>query len=267
MKIQRIGFIGLMLGLGYGPALWAQTATEEPTPSGPASLQIEEQKLEIEKLKLEKDKLQLEMQKMQLQATQTAVPETNGKAPKRDSRDEMKVYQAEASNKAGEAAKANKDKENLLVLDLVNDEVWNKGVRYNLHELYTLAEDRGWKMTHKTDSFDPAGHQRVLYQYRNISLLRYENRDRGIFTITEPKDEGDFDFLTTEGISSASSSGDVRNNFQSLYFTYDREDRRGPFSILKYNHGRGMAFADKLEVFFDREGKMAKLRYGVLDEK
>ena len=267
MKIQRLGLIGIMVALGWCQVLRAQTPTDVPTPSGLVSLQIEEQKLEIEKLKLEKDKLQLEMQKMQLQATQTAIPGEKGKDSKGLSNEEMKAYQAEASNKAEEAAKDNKDKQNLLVLDLVNDEIWNQGVRYSLHELNAWAEDRGWKMTRKTEELDPAGHQRILYQYRNISLFRYENRDRGIFTITAPKNEGDFEFLTIEGISFASSEGDARNAFQSRYFTYDREEHKGALAVLCYNHGRGLSFSDKLELSFDREGKMTQLKYGVLDER
>lgn len=257
----------VILWIGWSQTLWAQTPTEEPTPSGPVSLQIEEQKLEIEKLKLEDEKLNLEMQKMQLQATQTVVPTGKKEPSQGDNKEEVKVYQSQASQAAGETAKANKDKENLLVLDLVNGEVWNEGVRYNIHELFNLARDRGWKMNQKLDERDAAGHVRYLYQYRNISLLRYENRDRGIFTIMAPRNEGDFDFLTSNGISFASSTGDVRNTFQSIYFTYDREDHQDSYDVLRYNHSRGLAFADKFEVFFDRGGKIAQLKYGVLDER
>jgi hypothetical protein len=267
MKILTVFMISTILGIGLAQGLWAQTPTDEPTPSAPVSTQIEQEKLEIEKLKLENEKMQLEMEKMTLQATQTAVPVQTSPTPKGDVKEDVKVYQSEASQKAEELAKANKDKENLLVLDLVNGEVWNKGIRYNIHELYTLAEDRGWKMTKSLNERDVAGHARTLYKFRNTSLLKYENRDMGIFKVTAPSGTDDFDFLTPDGISFSSSTGDVRNAFQSMYFTYDREEHQGRFNVLRYNHSRGLAFSDKLEVGFDRDGKMAELRYGVLDEK
>ncbi len=257
----------LMLGVGWTPVLWAQTPTAEPTPSGPASLQLEEQRLEIEKLKLENEKLQLELEKAQFQATQTAVPQGKNQTSQGNTKGDVKVYQSDASQKAEELAKANKDKENLLVLDLVNGEVWNKGVRYNLHELYTLAEDRGWKMGKKLDEMDTSNHERYLYQYRNISLLKYENRDRGIFKMTAPASPDDLDFLTPEGISFASPDGDVRDAFENVYFSYDREGHEGRRMALRYDHSRGLAFDDKIEVVFDKDGKMAELRYGVLDER
>ena len=257
----------LILAAGVTSGLWAQTPTDEPTPSGPVSLQLEEQRLEIEKLKLENEKLQLEMEKLQFQATQTVVPSEKSTASKGDGKDDVKIYQNNVSQKSEELAKANKDKENLLVLDLVNGEVWNKGVRYNLHELYTLAEDRGWKMGKKLDEMDTSNHERYLYQYHNISLLKYENRDRGIFKMTTPSGPDDLDFLTPEGISFASSDGDVRNALENVYFSYDREDHEGSRMVLRYGHSRGLAFDDKIEVVFDRDGKMVELRYGVLDER
>jgi regulator of replication initiation timing len=272
----------ILLALGGVQRLWAQTPTEEATPSGSISTNIEQQKLEIEKLKFENEKLKLEMEKVQLQATQTAVSTEKNKTSNpaatttntpqatpsnKTSDDVLKVFQTEESNKAEELAKANKDKENLLVLDLVNGEVWNKGVRYNIHELNMLAEDRGWKMSHTLKGRDAAGHGRIFYKFSNISLLKYDGRDRGVFKVTAPAGPEDFEILTPEGISLSSSSGDVRNAFQNMYFTYDREDHQGRLRVLRYNHSRGLAFSDKLEVAFDQQGQMAELRFGVLDER
>lgn len=265
MKASLILKFTAVLILSCAQRPWAQTVTPQSTPSGPISLQIEEDKLEIEKLKLENEKLQLETEKIKLLNAQTPVPAKT--LSKEDSKEDLKVYQGEVSKKAGELAKANEDKENTLVLDLVNGEVWNKGVRYNLHELYTLFQDRGWKPTRKMNGRDPSGHPRYLDQYRNISLLRYENRDRGIITVSAPSSPEDFDILTPEGISFASTNGDARNAFQNMYYTYDRQVEEGGLHVLRYSHSRGLAFDDKLEVFYDKTDKIVKLKYGVLDER
>ena len=142
-----------------------------------------------------------------------------------------------------------------------------KGVRYGLHDLFTLAEDLKWPMSKKLESRKSSGSSRNLYRIKNLSLLRYEDESRGIVELKPPLKEGDLRILTPEGVSFDSGVGDVRNAFQSIYFTYDSQDDRNGLKVLRYGHGRGLSFSDQLEVLMDKEGKIKAFRYGVLDEK
>jgi hypothetical protein len=97
--------------------------------------------------------------------------------------------------------------------------------------------------------------------------LRYEDRDRGIIEFYPPQKEGDLKILTPDGVTFDSSVGDVRNAFQSIYFAYDGQEDRDGLKVIRYVHGRGLSFSDKLEILLDKEGKIKVIRYGVLDEK
>lgn len=73
--------------------------------------------------------------------------------------------------------------------------------------------------------------------------------------------------MTPDGVTFDSSVGDVRNAFQSIYFAYDGQEDRDGLKVIRYVHGRGLSFSDKLEILLDKEGKIKVIRYGVLDEK
>jgi hypothetical protein len=266
MKLVNPFLLAAFLVIAGGSTLLAQDKTADaPGDSTDSSKSIEQEKLDIEKLKLDNERLKLEIEKMKLQGKPVASSPNDAKT-KGDSKEALLAYQADFSKKTEDLAKEKKDEENILVLDLVNSEVWNKGVRYSIHDFYNLAEDRGWKMTKKLDERGSSGNGRYLYQNRNVSFLKYENHDRGIIALQAPGSPDGLEFVTPDGISFQSSSGDVRNAYENIFFHYEAQDEVGNFKVLKYKHGRGLSFDDKLEFYFDREGKLVKLRYGVLDE-
>ena len=247
----------------YGQATPAPTTSVSTTTSSDenASFEAQKHKLELEQLELQNEKVKLEMKQIQSESEMN-----QAKEKKENSKEELAIYQTDESKKAEALAQENKDKADLLVLDLVNAEVWYKGVRYSIHDFYTLGTDQNWKMTKKVDERDPHGYPRWLYQYHNISFLKYENKDRGILTLEAPTKDGDFKMLTVEGISFDSSSDEARNAFQDEYFNYDGQSDKGNLKYLKYKHSRGLAFDDLLEIYFDKQGKIVRLRYGVLGE-
>lgn len=244
--------------------IFGQPAPTPVSAGDDKAFEAEKHRLELEHLRLENEKLELEMKQLK-SVTVTATPTPKPKEDEKKNKEDL--FQADYSKKAEETAKQNKDKDNLLTLDLVNAEVWYKDVRYSIHDFYTLAEDRSWKMTRRVEERDPHGYPRWLYRYQNLSFLKYENKDRGILTLDAPKNDGDFQFATPEGIGFDSTGGDARNAFQNLYFTYDGQKDQGALKHLRYKHSRGLAFDDRLELTVDREGKIVQLRYGVLDER
>src|SRR5258708_814966 len=101
----------------------AQTSVApSPTPSEiPSSyLDDEKKRLELERIQLENDRLKLEMEKLKYEATKTV---QNSKSDS-DVKKEKEMFVEEVSKKAEATAKENKDKENVLVFDFVNSEVW-----------------------------------------------------------------------------------------------------------------------------------------------
>jgi hypothetical protein len=241
----------------------ADSTAPEPTPT----LTFEEQKqaLELEKLQLENEKLKFEMEKMKAQSTQTAQPVEN-RTSKEDKEMAVEQFMTEKAKKSEEMAKENKDKETIVVLDFVNAEIWYKGVRYSLHELNYLAEDNHLDMSKLVDQIAPSGDPRNLYRVRNLSLLRYSMKNRGIMGFAVPVKDDDFQFLTPEGITFSSGIGDVRNVYQSLYYTFDGESHEKKLRVLKYIHNVAWDFADRLQFYFDKDDKLVKVRFGVLDE-
>ena len=129
----------LLSGAVYGQSTPTPTATDSD-----ASFEAEKHKLELERLRLENEKLQLEMKQVQSENDLT-----ESKKKKENEKQDQAVYQTDESKKAADLAQQNKDKADLLVLDLVNAEVWYKGVRYSVHDFYTLGTDQNWKMTKK----------------------------------------------------------------------------------------------------------------------
>lgn len=255
-----------LLLVGEGKLLAQAVPTFTPVPvltQTPAQLSYDERKkkLELDRLELENEKLRFEMEKLKAQATKTI-----GGEQKTDSKKEIEAFQKTLSEKAAALAKENQEKPNLLILDLVNDEIWNKGVRYNAHSIFAMAEDRKLDMKKYLDKRDMNGDERNRYVINNLSLIRYSLRAKGIIKIAAPAKDGDFTILTSEGVTSDSPIGDVRNAYQSVYFKYNGEGERKKMRILKYQHSRGLDFSDKLEFAFDRDGKMMEIRFGVLDE-
>ncbi len=213
------------------------------TPPADLSAEVERQELDIETLKLEMERMR------------QAGDGDGGKA-----------YRLGSSQKASDLAQAGKDRPELIVLDLANNEIWNEGVRFKLDQLAQLAKARGWPLRETLVKRDPQGQGRRLYAIGNISLLIYQGRDRGIFEVKAPSQPGDFDLATVEGISFQSSTGEIQKAFENLYFTYTGTETRNGSTLLEYRHGRDLTFDDRLEIVLDPSGKMTALRFGVLDE-
>ncbi len=272
MKLNEKMFVlAAVMSLFLAPKIKAQnTMPPSPAPQATASdLEMEKKQLEVERLQLENDKLKLEMEKMKLESSSTPEPARlsgdQGDGASKEKQEDF--FLKDASKKAQDLAEKNKDAADLLVLDLVNAEGWYKDVRYNLHDLYSLAEDQKWPLTKKVDGRKPSGVARNLYHIKNFSLLRYEDRDRGILEFDPPQKDGDLKIMTPDGVTFDSSVGDVRNAFQNIYYNYDGQEDRDGLKVIHYAHGRGLSFSDKIEILIDKEGKIKAIRYGVLDEK
>ncbi len=214
-----------------------------PTASPNLNSQLEKQELDIETLRLQVD---------QLRKDDT---ETNGKAQR-----------FQSAKKSEELAKAGENKENLLVLDWINGEIWNKGARFSMTKLYDLAQARGWPVQKTLKKRSPDGRARWHYQIRNMSLTRYQDRSRGIFEIQIPSKPDDFEIVTTEGINFQSSAGDTRADLENIYFDFEGQEDIGTERILKFKRSQDLDFDDKLEISFSASGRITSLRYGVLDE-
>ncbi len=248
----------------------AQTPTSTASESVDSSaIQKIKEKIELEKLQLEEAELKVKLLKAQEQltpqSTPTAVKISNGNSE--DSKWNLEKLKLAESKKAQVLAQTNKDKADLLVLDLVNEEMWYKGIRYSAFELHVLARDQGWKISKKVGGRTPSGDARWFYEYQNISLLKYERNTRGILVIKSSEKPGDFQFLTANSISPLSNSGDVRNATESDYFKYEGLDERENKRILKYGRDGGIGFNDEIEFMFDREDKLTAIHYGVLGER
>lgn len=243
--------------------------SQEVTPvvkAAPGSMSSQE--MELEKLRLEKEKLELEVEKLKLQATLGPSTEVkNEKRLKADKKEDLEKFQSDYSAQAKALSQQHKEEADLFVMDFVNSELWYKGTRYGIHEWESLVGNQGWKLSSRVDGRDPSGHARNLYSYRNVSLLRYEGRKRGVLTFKVPIADGDFRFLTPEGVSFASLQEDVRNAFKNEYFDFDRQKRDKQGIRLRYTHKLSWQFDDKVEVSFGPDAKMNDLRYGVLDER
>lgn len=264
-------FISTLLTL-LQTGLQAQTVTPTTTTgidTESAAIAQEKEKIELEQLQLQDAQLKLKLTQAQAQLTPTSpTPTALPVALTGDqAKQALEDFKLAESKKAEALAKANKDKTDVLILNLVNGEVWVKGVRYGMYEFYNLAEDQGWKVTKTVDERDPSGHARNLFTYQNVSLLRYENKDQGIFAMKAPLNTGDMDFLTPEGVSFKSSNGDVRDNSQNAFLKYDSQGEEKKQKVLKYLSPENfLGFNVQMEFWFDRHGQMTRIRYGVLGE-
>ena len=270
VTLQTLFIFTLLILVQSG--LRAQTVTSTTTSGTDAestAIAQEKEKIELEQLQLQDAQLKLKLMQAQAQLTPTSptptalpVALTGDKA-----KQALEDFKLAESKKAEALAKENKDKADVLTLDLVNSEVWYKGVRYGMYEFYNLTEDQGWKITKTVDERDPSGHARNLFAYQNVSLLRYENKDQGIFSMKAPLNTGDLDFLTPEGLSFKSSNGDVRDNTQNVFLKYDSQSEEKNQKILKYLSPENfLGFNVQMEFWFDRHDKMTQIRYGVLGE-
>jgi tetratricopeptide (TPR) repeat protein len=213
-----------------------------PSPPSDLSSRLEKQELDIETSHLQVNEL------------------------REDTEADQKVERLQSAQKSGELAQAGQDQENLLILDWTNSEIWNKGDRYKIAQLENLARARGWPIQKALEKRAPDGHARWRCLIRNVSLTRYQNRDRGIFEMKAPSQPDDFKIETVEGLSFHSSAREVQSAFQNGYFTYEGEDSQANQKVLKFKHVRDLDFDDKFEISFDSSGKMTDVRYGVLDE-
>jgi hypothetical protein len=272
MRIPLQTLLILILSAFLQTRLQAQTLTPTETAgtdAESAAITQEKEKIELEQLQLQDAELKLKLMQAQAQLTPTSPTPTpqpaavNGNQVKQALED----FKLAETKKAEALAKDNKDKTDVLILDLVNAEVWYKGVRYGIYEFYNLAADQDWKISKTLDERDPSGHARNLYSYQNVSLLRYENRDRGVFSMKAPLNTGDMDFLTPEGLSFKSASGDVRDNNQNAYFKYDSQGEDKGQRILKYVSPESfLDFNIQAEFWFDRHDKLTRIRFGTLGE-
>jgi len=253
----------LLLG-AFGSAN-AQDPGPMPTLSDPV-LEKERQKLLLERMRLENEKLRFEVEKAKGQTV--SPPVTVIQAGGEEGKEErVKAFQVSVSSKAEALAKEGGEEKGRIVLDFVNAEVWHHGVRYQLHALEALGRDLGRPIKPRVAGRLPDGYPRNLYVMGNISLLRYQGKDRGIFEWVPPKKEDDFKFTTPEGVHDEVSSGTIRNVYQSEYFAFEWQREERDKTRIRYKHSRGLNFDDKLEFLMDRDGKILKVRYGVLDEK
>lgn len=247
---------GFSLFLIFFPKIvWCQSSTTPPD---------EKRKLELERLQLENDRLKLEVEKLKFEATKVIFGKTEPK--KEDVKKVMENQRVTMTRKAETLAKENKNKVNVLVLDFMNSEIWHHGVRYSIHELSDLMEEGHWKMDRHVAERSSGGNPRYLYRLKNISLLKYDGQKKGILTLLPNKKEDDFQMITPEGTTLDSLVGEIRNAYQNGYFSYEGEKEEGKLKILKYIHKVEWNFSDRLEYAFDHEGKLANIRYGVLDE-
>jgi hypothetical protein len=265
MKNLRELFLAVSVILGVGGGVQAQDPTPAPTFSDPG-LEKERQKLLLERMRLENEKLKFEVEKAK--APTPSSPVTVIREGGEEGKEErIKAFQSAISSKAGALAAEAKEQKDMLVFDFVNAEIWHHGVRYQLHALEALARDLERAIKPKLAGRLSDGYPRNLYVMGNVSLLRYQGRDRGIFEWVPPKKADDFKFMTPEGVDGETSSGTIRNVYQSEYFSFEWQRDEGEKTRIRYKHSRGLNFDDKLEFLTDRGGKILKIRYGVLDEK
>src|SRR5258708_3557225 len=125
MKHHYIFYFLILTFCGTG-ASFAQTTAPGSIPKPTPTMTLEDQKksLELERLQLENDKLKLEMEKLKFQASQT--PSAPAKTSDAEKKRTIDALQTSILQKTEGIAKENKDKDDLMVLDLLNSEIWHK---------------------------------------------------------------------------------------------------------------------------------------------
>jgi hypothetical protein len=262
-----IGFL-MILWIPLCTQVWAQTATPTASSADSATIQKMKEKIELEKLQLEEAELKVKLLKAQEQLSPQPTPiqakVTNSSSE--DLKGTIQKLKSDESKKAHDLALADKDKADLFVLDFLNEEIWYKGVRYSVFELQNIAHDQNWKVSKTVSGRTPWGEPRYLYQYLNISVLKYDRDDRGILVLKAPEKPGDFQFLTPESISFVSISGDVRTATDNDYYKYEGQDQKDNKKFIKYGHDGGIGFNDEIEFYFDQQDKLNMIRYGILGQ-
>ena len=259
MKRTLFGCSALMLGSLFLVTLLAAA----PDPAASGSQDIERLKLEIEKQKLENEKLQLEVEKMKVQAT--AVPPAPLGKEEKASRKEMRI--AERVIQSEELAKRNADDETRMVFDFTNGEVWYKGVRHSMNDMPELMDREKWTEKRTLVRRNGNGVGKYRLAHLNISAIKYEGKERGVFVWEAPGEAGGFQFDAPEGFSSESPYSEIRNKVENEYFTYDKQSKKKKIRILRYKNKKGrMTWDDKLNFWFDADDRLVKVEWGVLDE-
>jgi hypothetical protein len=91
---------------------------------------------------------------------------------------------------------------------------------------------------------------------------------KGVFVFEVSPNPEYFAFVTPEEITQDSSFGDIRNKFESKYFTIDNEYKDKGMKILRFKHTTEfLSFDDVLEFWFDQKDKLQKVKWGILDKK
>jgi hypothetical protein len=264
MKKKLVFLMGFGLAVMAGMVWGQETPTENPI-TGSDSLEVEKLKLQIEELKLENQRLELQIKTIQL-GTPQETPETKI-ISKEEKKDDKRVA-ADMAAKAEVLAKANAMDEHLVVLDFSNGEIWYKGIRNKLNDFLPFCEDQKWKVNSQFIKYDINGDSLSRYRHQNMYLDRYAMQSRGVFVFEIPASSDDFKFVTPEGVQADSSFGDFRNNFQTQYFNFDKEDKQNNFRILRFKHSPDfLTFDDVLEFWFDKEDHLQKVKWGMLDKK
>jgi hypothetical protein len=263
---KKIFYLICLMVFGSASLLRAQTEdAQSPTFTTQQDLEVEKLKLEIERLKLENQRLQLQIQSLQM-----AKPEekTEEKKEKKDEKKEQNRLAADMAAKSEELAKQNASDESKIVLDFTNGEIWYKGVRNKMNDFAQLCRDEKWNVKPDFVKFDINGDSMKRYKYQNLYLDRYDYQDKGVFVYEAPQKAGDFSFGTPEGVNQDSSVGEIRNRFETDYFTFEKERNDKDMRILRFKHKVGwLAFDEVLEFWFDQKGRLQKVKWGMLDKK
>ena len=241
-----------------------EIVSETPTPAD-ESLEVEKLKLQIEELKLENQRLDLQIKTLQL-GTPQSTPAT--KTPTKEEKKDDRGYAADMAEKAQDLAKQYAADETKVVFDFSNGEIWYKGIRNKLNDFNGFCADQKWKVNTQFVKYDINGDSLNRVQFHNMYLERYSMQSRGVFVYKPPAQDGDFLFATPEGVQNDSAFGDFRNQFETKYFKFDKEDNKDGFRILRFKHSPDfLAFDDVLEVWFDKNDHFYQLKWGMLDKK
>lgn len=267
--MMKTAWLLLVLALAFPAVVSADTS------SAPTDTPSVDEKADLERLRLENENLKLKLQLMELQkqATPQAVPGTPTAVATATATPKPKVKPSEEDILKGEVDKniplaaAHKEDAERVIVDFFGNELWYKGIRYSGKYLQDMAKDAGWKWTDKIVAMDGWSRARHLYQFKNISFLIYDGREKGVVQIDAPQNPGDLDFLTSQGLSFASTEMDIRNADFSIFYKYDGMDDGDKGRVLKFKHDRFLSFGEGIEFYLNRQGRLVKVRFGVLGEK
>lgn len=249
----------LFTGPSSVPGAWAATEAE-------TALEMERLKLEIERLKLENQRLELKKEQERLSAP---APEKSGKDgdPGKDRKTRELDVSDERARQSADLAAERAGETDRMVFDFTNGEFWYKGIRHSMNDMAEFLATEGVPAKREMVKRSGSGDARYRYAYRNIQNVRYKGRERGVFVWEAPDEKGGFQFVVPEGFASEAPYSEVRNLFESGYFTYDKQKKKDDLRILRFKHKAGrFKWADKLNFWFDKDDRLVKVEWGVLDE-